>query len=266
MAEQTFRSPGFFENEIDLASPRVANLGTPAGVIGTAEHGPAFVPVTVGSFGDFETKFGTLDPERFGPYAVREFLKHRSAVTYMRVLGAGANSTSAHVAATTLSGVVNNAGFQLAPNSTAKDTLGRCPGTVQFICATHTIAAASDIGFPVFTDNDSFPGVRDLGAKATGTIAFASPGTSIANATITIIDAAGTTVAYTAAAANDFTASPPEFESATDANTTAANLQQAIEGFTGHNGTITTTISSGSRILFATRLMSSAVTAETLSL
>jgi hypothetical protein len=249
MAEQTFRSPGFFENEIDLASPRTSNLGTPAGVIGTAEHGPAFVPVTIGSFSDFETKFGTLDPERFGPYAVREFLKHRSAVTYMRVLGAGANSTTAHVAATTTSGVVNNAGFQLAPNSTAEDSLGRQPGSVQFICATHTIAAASDIGFPSFTDNDSFPGVRDLGAKGSGTIVFASPGTSIAGVTISVIDAAGKTVLYTAAAANNFAASPPQFESATDANTTAANLQQAIEGFTGHNGTITTTLSAGTLTL-----------------
>ena len=174
MAEQTFRSPGFFENEIDLASRRVPNLGTPLGVIGTAEHGPAFVPVTVGSFADFETKFGTLDPERFGPYAVREFLKHRQSVTYMRVLGAGSNSTTAHVAATTNSGVVNAAGFQLAPNSTAKDSKGRTPGSVQFICASHTIAAASDIGFPsVYTDNDSFPNVREVNAYATATLTMA---------------------------------------------------------------------------------------------
>jgi hypothetical protein len=243
MAEQTFRSPGFFENEIDLASPRVANLGTPAGVIGTAEHGPAFVPVTVGSFSDFETKFGTLDPERFGPYAVREFLKHRSAVTYMRVLGAGANSTTAHVAATTTSGVVNNAGFQLAPNSTAKDAKGRTPGSVQFICARHTVPAASDIGFPVFTDNDSFPGVRDLGTVASTVFTFT--GTSLAGTTVTVIDAAGTSVAYTAAAANNFAASPPQFEAQTDATTSAANLQQAIEGFTGHNGTLSTKVAAG---------------------
>ena len=171
MAEQTFRSPGFFENEIDLATRRVPNLGTPAAVIGTAEHGPAFVPVTVGSFADFETKFGSLDPERFGPYAVREFLKHRTAVTYMRVLGAGANTTSAHVAATTNSGVVHNAGFKVVPNSTAADSQGRQPGSVQFLCATHTIPVATDIGFPsAYTDNDSFPTVREKNTFASITI------------------------------------------------------------------------------------------------
>ena len=56
MAEQTFRSPGFFEQEIDLSARVTAPTGTPAGVIGTALRGPAFVPVTVGSFADFETR------------------------------------------------------------------------------------------------------------------------------------------------------------------------------------------------------------------
>ena len=55
MAEQTFRSPGFFEQEIDLSAREKAPVGTPAGIIGTAIKGPAFLPVTVGSFADFET-------------------------------------------------------------------------------------------------------------------------------------------------------------------------------------------------------------------
>ena len=58
MAEQTFRSPGFFEREIDLTQRTVEIEGVPAGIIGTATQGPAFVPVTLGSFIDFERKFG----------------------------------------------------------------------------------------------------------------------------------------------------------------------------------------------------------------
>ena len=72
MAEQTFRSPGFFEQEVDLTQRVQGPLGTPAGVIGTAEKGPAFVPITVGSMADFKTKFGDLDSKKFGPYAVNE--------------------------------------------------------------------------------------------------------------------------------------------------------------------------------------------------
>ena len=70
MAEQTFKSPGFFEREIDLAPRQQQPFGVPAAVIGTALKGPAFVPVTVGDFSDFVTKFGGLSHERFGPYSV----------------------------------------------------------------------------------------------------------------------------------------------------------------------------------------------------
>ena len=104
MAEQTFRSPGFFDREIDLTERQVVPVGVPAGVIGTAEKGPAFTPITVASYADFQEKFGKLDRERFGPYAVNEFLKNRTACTFIRVLGAGANETSVHINRTKKSG------------------------------------------------------------------------------------------------------------------------------------------------------------------
>ena len=72
MAEQTFRSPGFFEKEVDLSGKSVTPFGVSAGIIGTADLGPAFVPVTLGAFIDFEQRFGNLNPDRFGPYAVKE--------------------------------------------------------------------------------------------------------------------------------------------------------------------------------------------------
>ena len=56
MAEQTFRSPGFFEQEVDLSARSAVATGTPGGIIGTAEKGPAFVPVTVGNLIDFLSK------------------------------------------------------------------------------------------------------------------------------------------------------------------------------------------------------------------
>ena len=87
MAEQTFRSPGFFEREVDLTQRTREIEGVPAGIVGMAEKGPAFVPFTVGSFIDFERKFGKLDADFFGPYAVKEWLRHRTALTYVRVLG-----------------------------------------------------------------------------------------------------------------------------------------------------------------------------------
>ena len=114
MAEQTFRSPGFFEQEIDLAARQIRPSGTPAGIVGTSERGPAFVPVTVGSFTDFETRFGSLSTDRFAPYAVREWLQNRTSCTFLRVLGAGSNETSADITNTTNYGTVKNAGFVIS--------------------------------------------------------------------------------------------------------------------------------------------------------
>ena len=158
MKEQTFRSPGFFEREIDLSARETTIEGVPGGVIGTAERGPVFVPVTVGSFSDFEFKFGTLDPDRFGPYAVDAFLKHKTALTYIRVLGAGANNSVADIQTTEIAGTVKNAGYVIESTlAGAPDTLGRHRGSVQFIAATHEIKATEEgAGDLRFTDNNSY--------------------------------------------------------------------------------------------------------------
>ncbi len=194
MAEQTFRSPGFFEQEIDLSTRTGAQLGTPAGVVGTSDFGPAFVPVTVGNFRDFETRFGSLNPKQFGPYAVKEFLKHRNAVTFTRVLGAGANSTTGDIANTSLGGIVKNAGFKVQSTGTKATLTGQKPGGVVFLTAKHTIPANSDIGFPVFTDNDTFPGVREKDAQGTATFTLSDKPNE--ETTITLVDAEGTSVVF----------------------------------------------------------------------
>jgi hypothetical protein len=157
MAEQTFLSPGFFETEIDLTQRVQEVTGTPGGVIGFSEKGPAFVPVTVGSFTDFQNKFGTLNEEMPATYAVNEFLKHKNALTFVRVLGAGGNTTAGDVTTTLAQGTVRSAGFKIAPSSiTGATGDSRHKGAVQFLVAKHTVTANEAIGFPVFSDNDSF--------------------------------------------------------------------------------------------------------------
>ena len=112
MAENTFKSPGFFEQEIELTAEKQQPTGVPAGIIGAAQMGPAFVPLTLGTFKDFENRFGTLTPEKFAPYAVREWLKNRQSVTFCRVLGAGANATQQDFSNTRNYGFAKNAGFK----------------------------------------------------------------------------------------------------------------------------------------------------------
>lgn len=160
MAEQTFRSPGFFEQEIDLTGRTTSIEGTPAGIIGTSEKGPAFVPVTLGTQRDFDATFGALDPKRFAPYAVQQWMQNRTAVTFTRILGAGANTTTTNFSNTSALGVVRNAGFVISGTTdigaSQADLYVRARGCVKFLTAVHQVQAQETMGYPVFTDNDSF--------------------------------------------------------------------------------------------------------------
>ena len=129
MAELTFKSPGVSTKEIDLSGPTsISPTGVPAGIIGTSNQGPAFVPVTVATFADYMTIFGKTDGEKFGPLAMYEWMKNANAGTYLRVLGVGdgkkrlsSNGTSAggqNISA----GGVKNAGFIVGDRQVRRST------------------------------------------------------------------------------------------------------------------------------------------------
>ena len=129
MAELTFKSPGVSTREIDLSSPTaIAPRGIPAGVIGTAVRGPAFVPITFATFQDFVARFGNTDGEKFGPLAVNEWMRNAGAGTYVRVLGVGNGLQRG-----SSDGAVTNAGFTVGerlpqPNGSIGNNQGTISG------------------------------------------------------------------------------------------------------------------------------------------
>ena len=158
MAEVTYRSPGFFESEIDLSiTSAPINTATPAGVIGPSPIGPAFVPVTVSSLPEFRDRFfGTADERNNSYYAAQEFFRNGQALTFVRTLGAGANSTIADITRTRGQGTVKGAGFVISSSladGPATDTRHR--GSVQFLVASHSIQPSIATSYPVLFDNDS---------------------------------------------------------------------------------------------------------------
>lgn len=168
MAEQTFRSPGFFEREIDLAVRRQTISGVPGGVIGTSVKGPAFVPVTVGDFADFINRFGGLDPDRPAVYAAHEFLKNKRALTFMRVLGAGANETAADRTKTRTTGLVKSAGFRVEGVEKTVTATVLLEGGVNLISGVHSINDATASreaaeSFPILVDNASISSTSAAG-------------------------------------------------------------------------------------------------------
>ncbi len=92
MTQISFKSAGVSARTINLTGPTaIQPSGIPAGVIGTAIAGPAFVPTTVATYNDFQATFGETSNDVYvGPLAVSEWLRNAQAATFIRVLGAGA--------------------------------------------------------------------------------------------------------------------------------------------------------------------------------
>ena len=153
MAERTLTSPGVTTREIDLSGPTNATaFGVPAGVIGTADRGLAFVPVTFGTRQDFVAKFGDTDGKKFGPLAVTEWMRNATAGSYLRILGAGNGKTRS-----TSTGKVTNAGFTVGAEQVQANGLigpnpyavaGNQPGNVHFLAT----AMSQSIGSTIFTE------------------------------------------------------------------------------------------------------------------
>lgn len=177
MASQVFNFPGFFDREIDLSFQTQEPVGVPAGIAGASERGPAFVPVTVGSFQDWRTRFGELNPRFAAPYAVDKHLENRTALTFIRVLGAGGNVTDAHIETTRIEGTVNNAGFKVSSSLTG-DAAGE--GAVHFLVARHVVTGSEAFAQAGYSNNDSLftTGSTDEAMLVRGVI-FAASGTKL---------------------------------------------------------------------------------------
>ena len=90
MAE-VFVSPGVYTQEMDdTFSPPPGAAAIGAALVGFAKKGPAFLPTTVNSFGQFRDRFGGLNPEFYMPYAANSYLRNSSTLSVTRVLGRGA--------------------------------------------------------------------------------------------------------------------------------------------------------------------------------
>ena len=85
MAEKIV-SPGVFTEEKDLSflPQGIANIG--AAFVGPTVKGPAMIPTTVGSYGDFVQIFGDTNPNLYLPYAAKEYLGNGGTLTVVRTL------------------------------------------------------------------------------------------------------------------------------------------------------------------------------------
>ena len=81
MAE-VFVSPGVYTQEMDdTFSPPPGAAAIGAALVGYTKKGPAYLPTTVNSFGQFRDRFGGLNPEFYMPYAANSYLRNSSTLS-----------------------------------------------------------------------------------------------------------------------------------------------------------------------------------------
>ena len=203
MTQISFKSAGVSARIINLTGPTaIQPTGIPAGVIGTAIAGPAFVPTTVATYNDFQATFGETSNDIYnGPLAVSEWLRNAQAATFIRVLGAGDGNK--RVANGLNRGRVNNAGFVVggevpqywngfAGELTASQyaTVGNAAGRTYFLGAVmsqYEVSASSTIvSSSIFTDAGlpaaAVPVVRGILFAASGTLLTLSSSITAINA------------------------------------------------------------------------------------
>ncbi len=85
MAEKIV-SPGVFTEEKDLSflPQGIANIG--AAFVGPTVKGPAMVPISVTSYGEFVQIFGDTNPNLYLPYTAKEYLNNSGQLTVVRTL------------------------------------------------------------------------------------------------------------------------------------------------------------------------------------
>jgi hypothetical protein len=110
MSQIKFKSAGVNTRVTNLTGPTsIQPTGIPAGVIGTSQKGPAFVPTTVATQQDFVVTFGeAVDNKANAPLGALEWLRNARSLTFLKVLGAGSGKTRE---SGVNAGRVSNAGF-----------------------------------------------------------------------------------------------------------------------------------------------------------
>lgn len=171
MTEINFKSAGVSARTINLTGPTALSpVGVPAGVIGTAAKGPAFVPTTMPTTQDFIVVFGrTADGAVAGPLAVSEWLRNQQAATFIRVLGIGDGATRSTVGQN--KGKVTNAGFVVGdqqPQARLDGALGP-----NILAVTSSDSLAAPLGRSYFlgsfmSESNGSSYFRDAGLAGTG--------------------------------------------------------------------------------------------------
>ena len=96
MADRVFVSPGVYTSERDLTFVTRQVGVTTLGLVGETTQGPAFQPIFIGNYNEFQSFFGGLNAEKVKttgapkyelPYIAKSYLAESNQLFVTRILG-----------------------------------------------------------------------------------------------------------------------------------------------------------------------------------
>ena len=142
-SNKVFVSPGVYTSERDLSFVSQSVGVTTLGIVGETLKGPAFEPIFISSYGEFETYFGGTLPEKFvntqipkyeAAYIAKSYLQQSNQLFVTRVLGLSGYDAGPSWSISTVSNVDCN-------------TIGLTGGTSFSFNFTGSTASTSSIAF-----------------------------------------------------------------------------------------------------------------------
>jgi hypothetical protein len=181
VSNKIFVSPGVYTSEYDLSYVAQSVGVTTLGVVGETQTGPAFEPIFITNYSDFEAYFGGTIPEKFVntqipkyelAYIAKSYLQQSNQLFVTRVLGLSGYDAGPSWSITTIANVdPGTIGFSGSPQAYTVNFSGNTGGTVNFLTSFPSIIQNNlDVPFTQFDGSTST--LRDqIDAELSGVIA-----------------------------------------------------------------------------------------------
>jgi len=153
-SNKVFVSPGVYTSERDLSFVSQSVGVTTLGIVGETLKGPAFEPIFISSYGEFETYFGGTLPEKFvntqipkyeAAYIAKSYLQQSNQLFVTRVLGLSGYDAGPSWSITTVSNVDCNTVRITGGTSFSFNFTGSTASTasIQFISAVPSVISGN---------------------------------------------------------------------------------------------------------------------------
>jgi hypothetical protein len=143
VSNKIFVSPGVYTSEFDLSFVAQSVGVTTLGVVGETLTGPAFEPIFITNYSDFEAYFGGTIPEKFVntqipkyelAYIAKAYLQQSNQLFVTRVLGLSGYDAGPSWSITTIANVdPTTIGFSGSPQAYTVNFSGNTGGTVNLL-------------------------------------------------------------------------------------------------------------------------------------